>query len=767
MAITQRKIQKTGGGSSASAVGVQQIATPKSNIGSNVQSLAKSLGVIMDTSLSDHQQQKVDQASADEFNKVRKATAGMSQEEKEIAFRDHRERLREANPKGMIDTMLGKDDTKLRRYDELNAQQLVNHTLRSSSKLQANFSADDDWDARQGKIDALFLKVNADADSMSPEVAELYQQAVTGSYHQTLNNARTKYDAKLGKDNERLVSTTASDMALMQHDQDLLSLSSTSLKGYKAWQESLTLRDETGEPLGIKPEILKSDYATIQQMGKDLKDMAPHVSNSERGKMKLQKAREIATAKQSPELYEELVGMIDPTIKKSWRDLYPQEVASTLQELRKVQGSTISRLEAQENKGKSVAGSQQSARIIADYSNRLQDLDKPDNTDTARAMFDDLQAEKDSARAMYEDDVLSAEAYVGLTRTIEATKAMSFKTVANNLTPSVDAELQQYLIQGGDRAGMVNFQFASNSAKRQADSWFKVSEDQSATINTKRMKTVDESTNRYVEDHITKIKDSTKRSTTATSADVLPFNYDAYGAQIKDLYQSRQLDWVQDPANTGKILDATTNARIHKEIRPEVDQLLVQMDEDAKLYAKQAKEDEDAYYKQVKLDVENARPRGDEPKVEDNTPKDFTDMVIQGLQGVTDIDTLDEAMVNSLSEAVSLDTKDPSFYSFMNVAINSIDKSRFSDPSAVTSELIHSSMTAFANSVEANRKELGEETYNMLTEQIDLATLDATGDVSPEAIRRILSGEFMNEKSLLTNDTGGKNYKKFIELESQ
>ena len=139
MAITQRKIQKTGGGSSASAVGVQQIATPKSNIGSSAQSLAKSLGVIMDTSLSDHQQQKVDQAVTSEFNKVQVATAGMKQEDKQRIIAEHRERFAEANPQGIIDSMLGRDDTKLERFDELTTQQLVNHTTLSTKHMIKNF----------------------------------------------------------------------------------------------------------------------------------------------------------------------------------------------------------------------------------------------------------------------------------------------------------------------------------------------------------------------------------------------------------------------------------------------------------------------------------------------------------------------------------------------------------------------------------------------------------------------------------------------------
>ena len=190
MSIQQRKIKATGGGSSASGVGVQQLAVPKNNLGSSASSLAKSLGVLMDTSLSPHEEKKLDIAVADEYKKIQFKTAGRPQVEQDAIVAQARKDFDEANPQGFIDNMLGRDNKKLQYFDKYATQDVVNHVSLTRDNLVANIPERATWVDIQRDLDAVYKNGLERAEEMSPEVAEMYIRNISTDYDNTIKTQR-------------------------------------------------------------------------------------------------------------------------------------------------------------------------------------------------------------------------------------------------------------------------------------------------------------------------------------------------------------------------------------------------------------------------------------------------------------------------------------------------------------------------------------------------------------------------------------------------
>jgi len=332
MAITQRKIQKTGGGSSASAVGVQQIATPKSNIGSNVQSLAKSLGVIMDTSVSPHEQAQLDKVSSDEYRKLEVSLKGKSPEEQDRLRADHRARFTEANKGGFIENLLNKPNPRLQGYNQATNTSLKYGTIDALAQLQKGFTEEHDETYRTNALIAMYDSQNAKAEGMSAEVAQQWRADAEELFDDSYVKVRNDADVLQKNQAVSLVNRATDDQLLHLTPANLVG-KDDSLESSESVTDSLYTVDTEGTKV-LDPKFVKKSISIVQAMRAEVKIQNPQLTTDQLNVMVNEKYKFVAETYNSPELFDAIMAETNAT-GMTGRELNPkfaQETSDALHE---------------------------------------------------------------------------------------------------------------------------------------------------------------------------------------------------------------------------------------------------------------------------------------------------------------------------------------------------------------------------------------------------------------------------------------------------
>ena len=332
MAITQRKIQKTGGGSSASAVGVQQIATPKSNIGSNVQSLAKSLGVIMDTSVSPHEQAQLDKVSSDEYRKLEVSLKGKSPEEQDRLRADHRARFTEANKGGFIENLLNKPNPRLQGYNQATNTSLKYGTVDALAQLQKGFTEEHDETYRTNALIAMYDSQNAKAEGMSAEVAQQWRADAEELFDDSYVKVRNDADVLQKNQAVSLVNRATDDQLLHLTPANLVG-KDDSLESSEQVTRSLNMIADDGTEV-LDPKFVKKSISIVQAMRAEVKIQNPQLTTDQLNVMVNEKYKFVAETYNSPELFDAIMAETNAT-GMTGRELNPkfaQETSDALHE---------------------------------------------------------------------------------------------------------------------------------------------------------------------------------------------------------------------------------------------------------------------------------------------------------------------------------------------------------------------------------------------------------------------------------------------------
>ena len=331
MSIQQRKIKATGGGSSASGVGVQQLAVPKNNLGSSASSLAKSLGVLMDTSLSPHEQAQLDKASSDEYRKLEGSLQGKSEDEQDRLRTEHRAKFTEANPKGFIENMLNKPNPRLQGYDDATATSMNYTTQDAINQLQKNFRPEDDVTFRTNALIEMYESQQAKAEGLSPEVARQWRESTESHFENAYAKVRDDADA-LQKAEAMGVVENATDLELTHMTGVDLTDKDASLEASNEVSRSLnTIADDGTEVLD--PTMVKKMFGSIQGMRAKLKVQNPQLSKDQLNTMVNEKYKWVAQMYNKPELFDALMDETNGSGQtgRSLYAKYAQDTANALQ----------------------------------------------------------------------------------------------------------------------------------------------------------------------------------------------------------------------------------------------------------------------------------------------------------------------------------------------------------------------------------------------------------------------------------------------------
>lgn len=328
MAIQERKVQKTGGGSSATGVGVQQLAVPEEQVFSGAQKLAKALGVAMDaTKLSPHEQMKVDMASSAEYQKLQKDLVGKSETEQGRLRAEHRAKFTESNPNTMVNNLLGRSNPKLQGYDTATAKSLHYQSTDAISQLHKGFEPQHDREYRTQALLTMYDTQLQRANDMSPEVAEQWLAMTTESYEKAYTKVRND-SAEIEKAEAVKTVTTATEGELTHliEGVDLIEGKRT-LQGYEDVARSVNTISDDGTEV-LDPKVVKQMFGSIQAMRAGIKEQDGTMAKDQLNALVMEKYKWVSQMYNKPELFDAL--MDEPNGSgKTARELYPEYAQKT------------------------------------------------------------------------------------------------------------------------------------------------------------------------------------------------------------------------------------------------------------------------------------------------------------------------------------------------------------------------------------------------------------------------------------------------------
>ncbi len=751
MAIQERGIRKTGGGSTATGVGVQQQAVKPSA----AEKLMQSLGVLTNSNkLSPHQQHQVDTASEASYNELEREIRGLPADQQLIKRQEHREAFEGANPNSFIGDLTGQVNPKMQGYDNAISRNAMFETMDGIKALNSGFTEADTEADRLGALTAMYDTQRGRLEGVSPQVADQWSNSSMDAFNNAYSTIKAEAKAI------RIEEAVGEEIRLADNelthigDYDIIAGSKT-LAGFNQLRDDLQVADEGG---GTRFDYALGDkvFSSIQYLRKRVKLQNPTVSKDQLNAMVLEKYKWTAEMYNSPEMFEHLMNAKNGS-GMSASELNPQYAQDTYQGIAEMVTRKEEALDAKAEQGRKVTGRQ----LIDNNKLKYMDMHRASkgfsndpNQPPAlapREIFAEIHKDRQQVRNELEAGTINSGEAIRAYNELDSMEAVFHDTVRDTIvTPQHDSALRRYVIEGGDLTGLAKYKYASNAVKGWASETIEARGSAVSDIKKEIMRSTNKATDRYVQEHVDQLKQASSTGKDfASVAGVAPYDYDRHVAKVKRVYQEAQIQWLED--NDASELTPEVNRQIHEQVRPQVDTIVENMQLGAKEYDSKLVERANELQK-VRTEAETQEKVKVEQKVKAESQK------VENLQGTARLDKVREGIAS-----VPLDRSNPSIYPMATQLVEQIREFGSGDIEADIRRGLPTVLNEFANAFEDNSDSYDSETKDRIRQAIADLRDPSTGNIRPDAIDMLMSGGFMQESTSMANNSDNSGFARFLE----